>query len=119
MFTKLCCTVVISIVAGSGAAVAKPPPGADLTTPEANWVQSLRTPDNRMSCCDVADCRKVEYRISENKIQAYIRENWVTIPEDKLVKRENPTGTAWACYDQYSPPNTDLRIYCFVGTDLF
>jgi hypothetical protein len=98
--------------------MASPPPGADLNSPEAHWVQSLQMPGTAISCCSLADCRKVDYRIEKGQLEAFIEERWVAVPKDKVVKRENPTGSAWACYRQYIPVIQPDDIYCFVLLDL-
>jgi hypothetical protein len=51
--------------------------------------------------------------------QVQVNEVWVDVPPEKVLKRENPTGTAWACYDQSVNPLTPNRIFCFVGLDMF
>jgi hypothetical protein len=99
-------------------AFASPPPNVDLNSPEAKWVQSLKS-DNGVYCCSLADCRKVEYRIMDDHYQVYVTERWVDVPPKKVLKRENPTGTAWLCYDQTSVPLSPDRIFCFVGLDMF
>lgn len=37
------------------AALAKPPPGADLNSPEHAWWQCQRQPGTRQICCDISD----------------------------------------------------------------
>jgi hypothetical protein len=105
------------LLAGPGT-YASPPPDVDLNSPEAKWVQSLKS-ETGMFCCSLSDCRKVDYRISEDHYQVYVADRWVDVPPNKVVKRENPTGTAWLCYDQSSVPLSPDRIFCFVGLDMF
>ncbi len=106
------------IAATLNMAAASPPPGTDLNSPESRWVQSLTMNGMDLSCCSLADCRKVDYRINNDKIEGLINGSWVVIPKEKILKRENPTGFAWACYRQYVKTVTSDDILCFVLQDL-
>ncbi len=99
-------------------AMAAPPPGTDLNSPEARWVQSLTMNGSNLSCCSLADCRKVDYRFDNDKIEVSIKETWIIVPKEKILKRENPTGSAWVCYRQYVKTITPDDIFCFVLLDL-
>ena len=104
---------VIGLCASSGAA---PPPDADPAL--AGWFESLIRPGTNQSCCGVADCRRVRYRIAGDHFQAYIGQEfprwtnapdaWVDVPEATVVhRRDNPTGEAVACW-------FEGEILCFV-----
>ena len=86
---------------------AAPPPDADPAL--APWFQSLRQPGSGHSCCSIADCRTVEYRIEGDHYEAWIKRRWIAIPPDRILERtDNPTGHAVACW------NVRLEILCFV-----
>jgi hypothetical protein len=49
-------------VLGIGATVAAPPENADPAL--HGWFESLKQPGSGVSCCSIADCRPVEYRLA-------------------------------------------------------
>jgi hypothetical protein len=93
-----------------------PPPDADPAL--APWFESLHKPGTDQSCCGVADCRRVRYRIAGDHFQAFIGDEfprwtatphaWVDVPDTSIVRRQdNPTGEAVACWYQGN-------LVCFV-----
>lgn len=91
--------------------LAAPPPGTDPDSATAQWFQSLKQPGNGISCCSLADCRPVEYRIGATGYQVLIDAVWVDVPPEKVLRRENPTGEAIAC-------RSGSVLFCFVAPDL-
>ncbi|WP_428486495.1 hypothetical protein [Rhodopila sp.] len=95
---------------------AAPPPNAD---PElAPWFRNLRQPKSGLSCCDLADCRRVQYRVANGHFQAFIGGEfarwqnppyaWVDVPETSvLYHHDNPTGEGIACW-------SGNAIICFI-----
>ena len=95
---------------------AAPPPNAD---PElAPWFRSLRQPKSGLSCCDIADCRRVKYRVVNGHFQAFIGGEfarwqnppnaWVDVPETSVFyQHDNPTGEGIACW-------SGNAIICFI-----
>lgn len=95
------------LVLGSAAARAAPPPGADPAM--SPWFEDLRQPGTGRSCCSIADCRPVDYRIVENHYEAFVDDQWMSVPPDKILHRfDNPTGRAVVCW------TPALGIMCFV-----
>ncbi|MBV9250516.1 MAG: hypothetical protein JO227_14870 [Acetobacteraceae bacterium] len=95
---------------------AAPPEGADPKL--APWFQSLRQPGTGASCCNLADCRRVQYRIRGDHFQAFIGSafprwtrapyDWVDVPNKNVLHRQdNPTGEGVACW-------RDGEVICFV-----
>ena len=95
---------------------AAPPEHADPTL--APWFKSLRRPQTNQPCCDVADCRTVEYRTLGNRFQAFIGQEfprwtnpprqWVDVPDENVLhRRDNPTGEGVACWFQG-------QVVCFI-----
>lgn len=91
------------------------PPNADPGL--APWFQSLQRPDDGGSCCDVADCRQVDYRTAGDHYEVWIDKKdfpvvesvWVPVPSDKILKRaDNPTGRAIVCF------TPAMGVMCFV-----
>jgi hypothetical protein len=95
---------------------AAPPEGAD--TSLAPWFRSLRQPRTNQSCCDMADCRRVQYRTLGDHFQAFIGDEfprwtnaphaWVDVPNANVLHRmDNPTGEGIACWFQG-------QVLCFI-----
>ena len=90
------------------AAVSAPPQNSD--TALASWYRSLKAP-NGSGCCDIADCRSTESRITAEGYEAMIENKWVAVPRERvLTETSSPTGRAVVCYQ----PGYPQMIYCFV-----
>jgi hypothetical protein len=96
--------------------LAAPPEGADPAL--APWFKDLRQPETNRPCCDMADCRTVEYRIFGDHFQAFIGREfprwtnppqaWVDVPNASVLhRRDNPTGEGIACWFQG-------QVVCFI-----
>jgi hypothetical protein len=104
------------ILCCQGPSHAAPPANAD---PElAPWFRALRQPKSGLSCCDMADCRRVKYRVVEGHFQAFIGNEfarwqnppyaWVDVPETSVLhEHDNPTGEGIACW-------SGNAIICFI-----
>ena len=87
---------------------AAPPEGADSAL--APWFESLKQPGSGVSCCSIADCRPVEYRLATAGYEALLDARWVRVPDDKILHgRTNPTGRAQLCRSPISG-----AILCFI-----
>ena len=84
----------------------------------APWFGSLRRPGTDQSCCSLADCRRVRYRVSDGHFQAFIGGDfprwtspphaWTNVPDANVLRRQdNPTGEGVACWVQGN-------VVCFV-----
>jgi len=76
--------------------------------PYKEWFQKLERPDNdknpqrdakSRSCCGVADVVKTKFRVEsgdekypEDRWHAWIGEQWIPIPPEKIVKDYAPNG---------------------------
>jgi len=56
---------------GIAASDAAPPENADPAL--HGWFESLKQPGSGVSCCSIADCRPVEYRLVAEGYEAYQR----------------------------------------------
>jgi hypothetical protein len=109
-FTRASLVVVLLLSFGFPlAALGAPPDGADPDSPIGQWFKSLRQPDTGLICCSIADCRPIEYRIAVDHYEVAIDGRWVSVPPEKVVHRENPTGHAILCRGPASSV-----IFCFV-----
>lgn len=80
--------------------------GANFPPEHHGWLHQ-QTNDRGIHCCDPADCWLVPYRIRSGGYQAWMRNEWMDIPADRIVRRGNPTGSAVLCI---SPSN---YVWCF------
>jgi hypothetical protein len=90
------------------AAFAAPPPEADPNDPIRLWFRDLMRPDTNTSCCDSSDCRRVASRMTPTGWDALIRNKWIPVAPENVLRQNNPTGEAVACYLPH------LGIICFV-----
>src|SRR3569833_2223997 len=113
--------VLIASLVFPAFAMAVPPPDADMTF--APWYKGLTIPQNGstsagLSCCDVSDCRPVQYRTSGDHFEAFVDtktfpnqsapNKWLTVPDNTVLKpKDNPTGEAVLCFFQGA-------VRCFV-----
>lgn len=72
-----------------------------------DWFHSLLQPGTQHPCCDVSDCRFVEFRIRDGHYEVEI-EGWRYVVEPSLIIPgiANPTGKGVACYTYgvFQPP---------------
>ena len=74
------------------------------------WFESLKQPGSGISCCSIADCLPVDYKMETEGYEALIEARWVPIPGDKVLHgKPNPTGRAILCRSPISG-----TVLCFV-----
>jgi hypothetical protein len=99
---------------------APPPMGSDdwsIMAPYKEWVTSQHDTQGRW-CCDISDGRPVEARITDDHWEVHVTpkhwpgetDRWVAVPEDKLTRNANPTGTPILWLFQG-------RVQCFAPPD--
>lgn len=100
----------LAAAALSAGAFAAPPPDADMSL--APWFRGLRQPGTGMSCCSIADCRRVDYEITPDGYVVRLNGMSMPVPPERVLHRmSNPTGRGVACY------TPDMGIMCFVPAD--
>jgi hypothetical protein len=105
--TALALALAMAPSLSDGIASGAPPPDADPSL--APWYRSLQQPQSGVSCCSVADCRAVDYRIVDKHYEVFIQGDWLAVPPDKVLTRaDNPTGRAVVCWTR------STGIMCFV-----
>lgn len=63
-----------------------------------DWFRSLRDAQGQ-SCCDLSDCRRTRARAGAAGYQAQTPDgDWVDVPADKVLRRDNPTGEPVMCW---------------------
>ena len=93
---------------GIAASDAAPPDNADPAL--HGWFESLKQPGSGVSCCSIADCRPVEYRLAADGYEAYLDTRWVHVPDDKIIRgMANPIARGVLCRSPISG-----TILCFV-----
>lgn len=103
--------ILAAAVLTATAVLAAPPDNADPRF--APWFEGLRQPGTGISCCSIADCRPVDYRVGADGYEVFIEGQWHPIPADKILQgKDNPMGRAVVCW-------TPARgVLCFVrGTE--
>ena len=96
------------IAPGIGASDAAPPENADPNL--APWFESLKQPGSGVSCCSIADCRPVEYRLVADGYEAYLDAKWVRVADEKVLHgMSNPMARGIVCRSPISG-----TILCFV-----
>jgi hypothetical protein len=102
------CSVVFMALLTAGTLRAASPEGADPNL--HGWFESLKQPQSGISCCSIADCRPVDYKMDGNGYEALIEARWVRVPDEKVLHgKPNPTGRAVLCRSPISG-----TILCFV-----
>jgi hypothetical protein len=120
VLSSLC--LLATIVASPGHA-APPPPGsaaADDLAPFADWLKGLRSPKTLVRCCDLSDCRLVQYRIWAGHYEAYIGSDawdgapdaWLVVPEGVVIPPAKRGPIAVACWSRQQVP-FNAGFLCF------
>lgn len=100
--------VVFMLLLAAGALRAAPPETGDASM--HGWFESLKQPGSGVSCCSIADCRPVDYKMDSNGYEALIEAKWVRVPDEKILHgKPNPTGRGVLCRSPISG-----TILCFV-----
>jgi hypothetical protein len=69
-------------------AMAAPPPGTDLRSPEHLWWECQRTPETQKKCCAEADGRNLsdsEWRQSSSGYQVRVGGRWFDVPPEAVI----------------------------------
>ena len=78
-----------------------------------NFYQKLVTPDTKVSCCNLADCRPTSLKQEGANYSVKVDGAWVVVPQNKIVKVSAPDGGAHVC----APVNFSGQpehLYCVV-----
>ena len=101
------CVATVCLL-GVAASDAAPPENADPAL--HGWFESLKQPGSGVSCCSIADCRPVEYRLVSDGYEAYLDTKWVHVPDEKVLHgTSNPVARGIVCRSPISG-----TILCFV-----
>jgi len=89
---------LLMLMVFSLASVTRAAPPPDANPDWAPWFQSLERPDVGGSCCSIADCRRVQSRLTTVGYEVLLDDRWIPVPGKRVVqRRENPTGEAVVC----------------------
>jgi len=81
----------------------------------ADFYSTLRRPDTKTSCCNLADCRPTEIRSAGDHYEVKKDGRWIRVPPEKIVKVSPPDGGAHIC----APPSTNTiwgpdEVFCII-----
>jgi hypothetical protein len=119
----IACAAVLAaaLLACAAPAGASPPPKDSedwkIMAPYKEWVTSQHDTLGRW-CCDIGDGRPVEARIDDDHWVVHVTpahfpgeaERWMTVPDEKITRNANPTGTPILWLYQG-------RVQCFAPPD--
>ena len=70
--------------------------------PHQHWLESLRRPDVKQSCCGEADIVKTKFKVEntggpypEDRWYAWLYESWMPIPPETILQEYAPNGEAF------------------------
>jgi hypothetical protein len=106
---------LLAVTVTMRAQAAPPPPGSvesDDLAPFADWLKGLRSPRTLVRCCDLSDCRLVQYRIRAEHYEAYIGSDtwegapdaWLVVPEGVVIPPAKHGPIAVTCWSQHQVP---------------
>ena len=102
------CSAAFIALLAFGALQAAPAENSDPSM--HGWFESLKQPGSGVSCCSIADCRPVDYKLDADGYEALVEARWVRVPDDKILHgKRNPTGRGVLCRSPISG-----TILCFV-----
>ena len=78
-----------------------------------SFYQRLVTPDTKVSCCNLADCRPTSLRQVGDHYEVKVDGAWVSVPADKVVKVSAPDGGAHVCAPKAFSGKPE-HLYCVV-----
>lgn len=97
--------IALALLVSAAPTKAAPPPESSKSLEP--WFESLQRPDGTGSCCSMADCRRVQSRLSGKGYEILLDDLWIVVPPNNVLHRDNPTGDAVACTRGH-------LIFCFV-----
>ena len=121
-FLTACATMLI---ANSTPTIGAPPPDLSPNPVVSEWFKSLKQPRTSLPCCSISDCRRVDYRISDDgRYEVIVDGTWYSVPNRFVLRQKaNPAGRAVACYTttfgygtlmQGAYDDDQIEILCFV-----
>ncbi len=91
-------------------------------------IRRMRQPQTGVSCCDVSDCRPVEYRIMNDHYEIFVAhltakgdgfeggpDEWVEVPAVVVEPPESRLPIPVACWSRSNVMHNG--IYCFAPAD--
>ena len=114
-FRVLSSMLLLAVAAPLPVRAAAPPPGspeAEELAPFADWLSGLRSPRTSVRCCDLSDCRLVQYRIKVDYYEAYIGsdswegapDTWLAVPDGVVIPPARRGPVAVACWSRHQVP---------------
>jgi hypothetical protein len=119
-------------VVGSHSAMAAPPQGTDLRSPEHLWWECQRTPGTEKKCCAEADGHNLsdsEWRQSSIGYEVRVGDRWFNVPPEAVIPGAGQCGPeanvehrseAKVWYGRQLPGSgVAILIRCFIAGTLY
>jgi hypothetical protein len=109
-----------ALVLSASPVFAAPDPNAQYTPAEREWFHSLRTPDGRLSCCDISDCREIadEREGANGQLEVFVRQEqqWMEVPASAVLHgKNNIIGRPIVCYiSRPGHRSGNFMVLCYV-----
>jgi len=88
---------------------------ADETADTNAWFKSLMQPGTNRSCCDIADCHRVQADWHDGTWWALIDDQWQRVEPSRVLKQDSIFADAVACtVKPVSNIGAESLILCFV-----
>jgi hypothetical protein len=78
-----------------------------------DFYSKLVTPETKVSCCNLADCRPTEGRETKDGYEVKINDQWVEVLRSKVVPKSAPDGGFHVCAPQNFSGKPE-HVYCVV-----
>ena len=108
-FLTACATILI---VNSAPTIGAPPPELSPNPVVSEWFKSLEQPRTSLPCCSISDCRRVDYRISDDgRYEVMVDGTWLRVPNGSVLRQKtNPAGQSRCLlYDDFWIWDLDAR----------
>ena len=104
---------VVAVLLSTGAMAQEGYSGQGHSMWHHDFDQHLVTPDSKVSCCNLSDCRPTSGRVMNDHYEVKVDGNWIPVLPSKVVKKSAPDMGFHVC----APRNFSGKpehLYCVV-----
>ncbi len=105
--------LILALVAASPTVAQEGNHGQDHDAWHGDFYQRLVTPETKVSCCNLADCRPTSGRAVGDHYEVKINGEWVEVLASKVVKTSAPDGGFHVCAPVAFSGKPE-HVYCVV-----